>query len=281
MIAITNIQYYVINNLCFLNCLHWKCILMRLTFIQRSTLQRLFLIGCLSCLSLASANERVFIVGVESVSYYPLFDFSEHNTSKPSFTREVLSTFFEQHHYQYKFIALPIKRFDKWYIEQEIDFKFPDNKRWRASQNFELNITFSEPVIKLIAGTYVLNSNQSNSRDQIKKLGTVLGFYPTLWLDKIKTNQVKLIEDPLPFSIVKHLVYGNVDAINIDVNVIRHNLTLMGKKNQVVLNKNIKYQEFAYYLSSIKYPEVIQEFNSFLKKNKKFIQQLKIKYGIE
>jgi len=229
----------------------------------------------------SAASEKEFIIGVEAVSYYPLYDFSAHDISKPSFTKELLSTFFELHHYPYQFVALPIKRFDKWYVEESIDFKFPDNFRWRNDKTNKLNITFSTSVVQLMAGSYVLKSKQHSSRNQIKKLGTILGFVPTLWFDKLENNQLEVIEETSPLSVIKHLVYGNVDATNIDPNVIRYNLKRLNKEGQVVLNKNIKHEVFAYHLSSIKYPKVIKEFDSFLQTNQDFVKRLKIKYGID
>lgn len=237
------------------------------------------------CLTLLFANinlaiSQEFIIGVEEVSYYPLYDFSAAGTNKPSFSKDLLTTFFEQHDYSYRFIALPIKRFNKWYIENSIDFKFPDNMRWRDGEQHKLNITFSQPVVKLMAGTYVLKSNAKFERDKIEKLATILGFVPTLWLDKIESGELQLIEDSTPFGIVKHILHGNVEATNIDANVIRYNLKLLGKPNAIVLNTNIKHEVFSYHLSSIKHPEVIEQFNSFLQKNSALLQQLKQKYDI-
>jgi hypothetical protein len=221
-----------------------------------------------------------FIIGVEEVSYYPLYDFSSTNTNKPSFSKELLTIFFEQHSYPYRFMPLPIKRFNKWYEEKGIDFKFPDNVRWREDKRNKLSITFSQSVIKLMAGTYVLKSNETYKRNQIKKLGTIFGFDPTLWLKEIKNKELELIEENSPFSIVKHVLHGNVDATNIDANVIRHNLKLLNKPNTLVLNTNIHHEVFSYHLSSIKHPEIIREFNKFMQENSVLLQQLKKKYGI-
>ncbi len=109
-----------------------------------------------------------------------MYDFSATSTNKPSFSKDLLTTFFEQHNYSYQFIALPIKRFSKWYVEEGIDFKFPDNPRRREDKDNKLNITFSQSVIKLMAGSFVLKSNANYKRNDIKKLGTILGFAPTL-----------------------------------------------------------------------------------------------------
>ena len=234
-------------------------------------------------LSFANINltyAQKYIIGVEEVSYYPLFDYTATDTNRPSFTKDILTVFFEHHNYSYRFVALPIKRFNKWYAEKGIDFKFPDNVRWRTDEQLKSNITFSQSVVKLRAGSYVLKSNAKYQRKDIKKLGTILGFVPTLWFDKIENKELQLIEENTPYGIVKHLLHGNVDATNIDANVIRHNLKLLNKPNKIVLNTNIKHEVFSYHLSSIKHPEIIKQFDNFLQNNPKLLQQLKKKYDI-
>lgn len=237
------------------------------------------------CLAILFANinytyAKEYIIGVEEVSYYPLYDFSATNVNKPSYSKDLLTAFFEQHNYSYRFAALPIKRFNKWYVEKGIDFKFPDNVRWRDDKENKLNITFSQSAVKLMAGSYVLESNAKYKRHDVKRLATIFGFSPTLWFDKVATKDIELIEENSPLSIVKHVLYGNVDATNIDSNVIRHNLKLLKQPQSIILNTNIKHEVFSYHLSSIKHPEIIKQFDAFLQNNSKLLLQLKKKYNI-
>jgi hypothetical protein len=236
------------------------------------------LIAALSLLTCTFVTAKEFIVGVEAIRYYPLFDFQNNDISQPSFTKDLLTDFFETHQYEYRLVPLPIKRFDKWYLEQGIDFKFPDNIRWR--ENNRLNITFSDPVLELMAGTYVLKKNAKLTRENVNALGTILGFFPTLWLDRLKAGQTTLHEESTPLGVVKHLLHGNVEATNIDENVIRHNLALLGKPGEIVLNTQIHHEKYNYHFSTINYPEVIEKFNLYLQDNEDKINQLKVKYNI-
>jgi hypothetical protein len=229
-------------------------------------------------ISFSCAKE--FVIGVEAVNYYPLYDFSATNTNKPSYSKDLLSAFFEQHNYSYRFIALPIKRFNKCCIGEEIDFKFPDNKMWRDDKQRKLNITFSQSTIQLMSGSYVLKSNAKYKRSDIKKLSTILGFIPTLWFDKVDSKEFELIEEYTPISAVKHLVHGNVDATNVDSNVIRHNLKLLETTKEIILNTNITHEVYSYHLSSIRHPKIIKQFDVFLQNNTLLLLKLKQKYGI-
>lgn len=237
-----------------------------------------YIIAC-GYLSISTSQAQEYIIGVEDISYYPLYDFAQ-KPYKESFTKELLSTFFRHKGYQFKFVALPLKRFDKWYTEDAIDFKFPDNIRWRSEQSNNLNISYSQPVIHLVAGSYVLKNNNSKP-ESMTSLGTILGFFPTLWYDKIKSGTVELVEVTSPYSLIKHLLRGNVDVTNIDKNVINYNLKLLGKKsNDIVLNEDIKNEPYAYHFSSINHPGIIKEFDEFLNENPKVIARIKTKYSI-
>lgn len=240
----------------------------------------LFLAVNITCVSsLLQAKE--YLIGVEDIGYYPLYDFTSKDLNNESFTQELLSTFFSLHGYKIKFVALPIKRFNKWYVEDAIDFKFPDNPRWRKDKSEKLDVTYSQPVLDLIAGSYVLKKNKKMLRKDVKRLGTIYGFHPTFWFDRVQNNTLDLIEDSSSISIVKHLLRGNVEAINIDSNVINYNLKLLQQdKDAVVLNEGIMHGRFSFYFSTINYPEIIQQFDEFLTTHQEAITELKTKYGI-
>jgi quinol monooxygenase YgiN len=227
-----------------------------------------------------AATAKVFVIGVEAVNYYPFYNFSNESNNKPSFTRELLETFFKAQGHQIRFLALPVKRFDKWYIENSIDFKFPDNVRWRESSQY-LNLSYSVPVVNLTAGTYVVKAKANIARDNVERLATIFGFFPTLWYDKISDKSITLVEESSPLSVVKHVLYGNVEATNIDKNVINYNLLILNKEpDEIVLNENIKNEHYAYHFSSIRYPQIIKQFNEYLVRNHQLLADLKQKYGI-
>ena len=249
---------------------------------MKNEVKNYFIKTFITCLivSINYSYAKEFIIGVEEVSYYPLYDFSANDTSRASFSKDLLTAFFDEYNYSYRFVALPIKRFNQWYVENGIDFKFPDNVRWRDEKQNKLNITFSQSVIKLMAGSFVLKKNTQYQKSDIKKLATIFGFALTLWSDEIENDKVEVIEESTPYSIVKHVLYGNVEATNIDYNVIRHALKRLNKPEAIVLNTNIKHEVYSYHLSSIQHPEMIKQFDVFLQNNAKLVQQLKEKYDI-
>ncbi|MFT5812927.1 MAG: polar amino acid transport system substrate-binding protein [Psychroserpens sp.] len=94
--------------------------------------------------------------------------------------------------------------------------------------------------------------NKDKPWKAIKRLGTIFDFFPTLWYDRMLNNTIKLVEASSSYSLVRHLLYGNVDGINIDNNVINYNLKLLQEDEGVIeLNKHINHARYAYYFSTI------------------------------
>jgi len=230
---------------------------------------------------LCAAKEKVYLIGVEAIDYYPLYSFDRNGIIKESFTQELLQRFFKKYQIKFKFVPLPVKRVNSWYLDHNLDFKFPDNHRWRDEKTQHLGINYSKPVIKLLAGTYVKNLNETINRKDINSILTIRGFSPSLWMKDIQRNKVKIHEESTPLAIVKHILAGNYVGTNIDVNVINYNLGLLRRENEVVLAKNVHHEEFYYHLSSIQHPDIIKKFDEFLINQQVFIKALKKKYQLQ
>ena len=224
-------------------------------------------------------STQTLVLGVEDLHYFPLFDFKN---THPTFTTELFEEFGKQFGYKFEFYPMPVKRFDKWLFEKDIDLKFPDNSRWNESE--EVNrlskvITYSKPVLHLVAGTITYNKNIKHKND-VKILGTLLGFYPTKWINEINSGQVELYESSSTLMLVQQLIRGQLDAINLEPTVVNHYLNQIREKEFVNINKNIDYEVYSYHLSSIKYPNVISDFNQFLVDNSEYVEGLRKKYKI-
>jgi len=219
-----------------------------------------------------------FIIGVEDVSYYPLYEFK---SNRNTHTRELLDTFAAAKGYQFTYLPLPIKRFDRWLVEDKIDFKYPDNSRWYANKNTATSFIFSDPTIKLVAGTSVLKSSLNRNKSKFKSIGTLLGFYPTHWIEQIKSGQVKLYEDVSTKILVQQLIAGNIDGIDMEPSVIQYYLRELGKPSDTsIIDRRYRYDVYNFHFSTIKHPEIIEEFNVFLRENNALLEQLNKKYKI-
>jgi len=227
---------------------------------------------------LQNLQAQEFIIGVEDIDYYPLFEFK---SDRDTHSRELLNSFAAAKGYKFTYLPLPIKRFDKWLLEEKVDFKYPDNKRWYADSSITDSLTFSQSATWLIAGTSVLKSSLKKSKSELKSVGTLLGFYPTTWIDEIKSGQVELYEDVSTKILVQKLLSKYVDSIDIEPSVINYYLKELGKPTDlVVIDKRYKYDIYGFHFSTIKHPKIIKEFDEFLSNNKTLLDALNKKYNI-
>ena len=235
-----------------------------------------FYVFCLGFGNIAHADN--FVVGVEDLRYYPYFDFHSEN---PSFARTLLKQFAEDNGHQITFLALPIKQVPKWLYQEKIDFKFPDNERWQKINNVhQLKIFYSDEVVAMKAGTLVLAKNSNKDVENFKAIGTITGFHPTNWLDKIAQGKVALFEDSSPTMLVQYLVKGLVDGLVVDIAVANNELQKLHLDEKIVYSNEIPQENYSYQLSTVKYPKILQQFNQWQVKRRKFIDELKAEYTI-
>lgn len=218
------------------------------------------------------------VIGVEDISYYPYFDYT---SSQTSFSKLVLDKFAADSGHSITYVRLPIKQFSKWLYESNVDFKFPDNRRWQDATESDSHATyFSDPLLFMRAGTIVLKQNQDKPKVYFKYLGMITGFYPTLWMDEIAKNEVNLLDDTSAKVLVKQLVNGIVDGIDIDIAVAEHYLKELQIDQQVAYSSQLQQQVFSHHLSTLKYPEIISQFNQWLANNQDFVARTKKQLSI-
>ena len=229
------------------------------------------------CVSYCSQGAE-FIIGVEDIAYSPYYNFSSQD---PSFSKDLLDKFAQDSGHKITYLPLPINQFSKWLFEENIDFKFPDNRRWKeAWDTRSLNIYYSDDILRLIAGTVILRKNQHRAQDFFKNIGIITGFLPTQWVEQIKQGEVNIIEDSSPKVLVNQLLHNIVDGLDIDLAVANYHLKELKLQEELVISQNTSRQVFSYQLSSLKYPLIIEQFNSWLAQNQSFTQKLKQQYNI-
>ena len=245
-------------------------------------LQLKFCILMLICMSVAiraSATEtKHLVIGVEDLSYFPYFDY---NHSETSLSKTILDKFAADNGYTISYVALPIKQFSKWLYENDIDFKYPDNKRWHGIKENEHSAEYySDAIFYLRAGTVVLKENQDQPKSFYKNLGMISGFDPTLWKQEIAKGEVSILDDSSTKVLIKHLVTGLVDGVDIDLAVAQNYLEDLGIDKQITYSKALQQDVFSHQLSTIKYPDIIKKFNQWLSENVSYIKAAQNKFHV-
>lgn len=235
----------------------------------------------LSSLSTYSfAQEKVYVVGVENIKYFPHFTYS--NGVYGGFASELLSLFAKKYGYTFIYKARPISRlFSEYLVAGKFDFKYPDNIYWQSDMKKGKNVTYSKSVANYIDGVMVLPKNKNIGINSLKVLGTIRGFTAWDYLGLVKDKKVQLANVNNFNQLVKKTISSKFDGAYINIDVAKYLFkNTMKKPNILVFNKNLPHTKGSYHLSSIKHPNIIKEFNDFLENEKVEIDSLKKRYDI-
>lgn len=235
---------------------------------------------------LATSQGRSFSIGVEEISYLPYYGLPENRDSRQysGYAREVLDLFAKQMGYSFSYEPRPIKRLYLEFMERgELDFKFPDSPDWKASTRRGVSIHYSDPVAEYIDGLMVLPQNKGKRGvDRLERIGTVSGFTPWSYLELIREGKIRVAENPSTIGVLKQVLKRRIDGAYINVAVAKHQLrTVLSSEDALVFDPSLPHIESAYLLSSIKHPQIIAEFNEFLRTRRNAIDALKGKYRID
>lgn len=241
----------------------------------------LFFIVLPLCLQAQEIKKKVYTIGVQSFKYYlPYSQFSKGHYS--GFNKELLDMFAKSKNYTFIYKAYPLKRLYKTFLEQELDFKYPDNPYWNAKLKVNLNIVYSDVVVESLDGVMVLPKNKNKNISNLKKLGVLAAFTPYPYLKDIKENKIKTYEIYDYRNMLTKALKNKVDGVYSNIMVSRYYLkNIMHKENQLVFDESLPYIKNERFFSTIKYPHIIKEFNQFLKENTKNIDILKKQYNID
>lgn len=219
-----------------------------------------------------------YSVGVEETNYHPLYNFK---AGGPSFSQELLETFSKQHHFDLEFIPLPVPRLNKLYAETDIDFKFPSHPNWESVKLHSAEVHFSKPILNLVGMTLVLKKNKGRGLQHFQTIGTIIGWRPYQWDSLLVTGEVTVFRDDNILSLLKHALSGHVDGVDADPAVAEYYLSKLGKSGELVFDDTLPHAYYAFRLSTVKYPAIIEKFNKFMDTNTELLEELKTKYQIQ
>lgn len=221
-------------------------------------------------------------IGVQNYKeYLPYSKFDPKLKSYKGFNREILDLFSHTKGYKFTYKALPLKRLQRQFISGKVDFKYPDNKYWAADIKKGKNIKYSAPVVHFIDGVMVNSSNKDMGISSLKVLGTVRGFTPFVYLDHIKQGKLKIRENNEIAGLFMQVHKKRIDGAYMNIAVSEYYLDKMGDNVHLQFDPNLPYAKSTRHLSSHKHPNIISEFNRFMKENKNEVEKLKKKFNVE
>ncbi len=237
---------------------------------------------CLFCLmaGLIPAQAKTYTIGVEDLNYLPYY--ASDQKEYYGFARQFFDLFAKEQGITFEYKVLPVKRLWNDFLKEKLDFKFPDHSYWNSDAKKGLNVVYSDAVVHYIDGVMVTSANRGITIENFKKLGTVTGFTAWDYLDLIKANKIRIVENSSFVGLLKQTLVGRLDGAYINISVAQHQLeTELKKPSALVFASQLPHTKSAYLMSSIKHPELVAALNAFMKKHGEAIHRLKIKYKVE
>lgn len=220
-----------------------------------------------------------YTVGVEDIEYFP--QYTVQNGEFKGFGRAVLDAFAQAKGHVFTYQPRPVARLFSEFVAGGPDLKYPDNAYWSADLKKGQTVVYSAPVVEYIDGVNVPPAAKGKGVDGIKTLGIVRGFTAWEWLDRIKAGALEVHENNSFTALLQQAAAGRVDGAYGNVAVVNHQLAEMKKPDALVFDPGLPHTRSHYHLSSIKHPELIEEFNAWLAANGDLVAKLKSDYAVE
>ena len=146
---------------------------------------------------------------------------------------------------------------------------------------------FANDVLQLFAREYgyqfsfqPLPVNKNILLQHFRTLAVIHGFTPTAWLNLRNQYRFKLYEVPNAISAVNLVLKGELQGADVEYNVAQHILRTQQQEGALVVAEQLPVTRISFHLSTIRHPQVIQQFNRFLLSHQADIEALKHKYQL-
>lgn len=221
------------------------------------------------------------VLGVEEDNYEPLYSVRDKQYS--GFSRELLDEFARTYRHRFTYVPLPVARlFNEFLDRRTVDLKFPDNPNWHPERKQDIPIVYSNPALLITEGLVVQGRQAGQLAGKLRAIAATRGFTPTPYREAIGTGQLTVIETISAESSLRMVDRGRADGAYINTVVARRQLKRLNwPPERLVFDSSLPFVRSSFSLSSIAYPQVVQQFNEFLRTRQSWLQSLKSKYDIE
>ncbi|MDH4558830.1 peptidase M24 [Pseudomonas sp. BN417] len=239
-------------------------------------------IAALLLLTLGVCQAGPLRVGLESQDYLPYY---RALPGKPAegYAIALLQRFAISQGLALELEPLPINRLHRQLqTTDRLMLVFPDNPAWSRQLKTDAQLHYSRPVIRIVDGSLVLREHLGRGVEAVRRLGTVRGFTPEAWQDRLQGGQVQLVEAGDIGSLVRMLLRLRIDAIYANPEVLQHYLetsTSLGR-DRLLLDPELPLAHTAFHASSLRHPEILEAFDRFLIEQSEELAQLRRQHGL-
>ncbi|WP_286716878.1 transporter substrate-binding domain-containing protein [Thalassolituus sp. UBA2009] len=222
----------------------------------------------------ANAAPDTLLIGVETTDYAPYYHMQDERYS--GMARDLLDAFLADAHLLADYHPLPVPRLFLQFTHNQLDFKFPDNPQWSENLKAGLTIHYSQPVFQVSEAVMILNDHQG----PVRNVGTIMGFTTPGISSALSRGDIALTEVTGMEQLLKMLESGRIDGIYFNVRVAQEAAARRTQPLQLTMLKDIAPYRYAYHLSSIRHPRLIERFDRFMRENPEVIRAIRQSYDL-
>ncbi len=240
---------------------------------------RLLLLATQLILAPGPVRADHFVVGVEDVDYAPLMSIDADGQFR-GFARDLLDLFARERGHRLEYRPLPTRRLTTEHLAGRVDAVFPDSPNWQAAAKRGRHLGYSEPTVPFQDVVMV----PPGQRDRpLHTLGIVRGFTPKRFLPQIQSGGLQVSEAGDPSRLIRMALAGRVDGVHVALPVARYQLDQLGRPGALVPSTALApaAYEYHYRLSSVGQPELVADFNRFLREESAAVAALQHRYGLD
>lgn len=232
-------------------------------------------------LFLSSQISTALTVGVETTDYAPYFYLDEEKNYQGA-ARDIIDLFSQTQPLDVRYHPMPVPRLFNEFAKERVDFKFPDHPLWSKSLKTKAKVHYSLPVLAVKESLVILKPNEKQAAElkPIKLVASILGFSTPGIDENLANNEFKLIHIKTIEQLIHMLVSKRVDAIYFNADVSLEVAKHLYPDQTLVPHPKYSIFEYAYHLSSIKHPQVIQQFDDFLISHAEQVAKIRQRYGL-
>lgn len=237
-----------------------------------------------SCFTQATESHSNLKVGVESTDYSPYF-YLDANANYQGAAREVIDLFSQQQKINLDYDAMPVPRLFSEFVKGLVDLKFPDNPLWSASLKSDVKVFYSQPVLPAREVVMVMIAKDSSDKEkvlarEVTQVGTILGFSVPGIETYIEKNQVERVDTAQVEQLIHMLANGRVQALYFNESVAKKIAKQLYPNKHLIRHPDFPVFKYAYHLSSINHPKLIEQFNEFLRLHSEQVADILSRHGI-
>ena len=231
-----------------------------------------------SCLA-NTPNKLTF--GVEITDYSPYFSLDK-NLRYQGAARDIFDLFSHNIQQTPHYDAMPVPRLFSEFAKGNVDLKFPDNPLWSASLPTQVKVFYSQPVFQINETLLVIKQESGEiAKQDIDKVGTILGFSLPGIAEPVANNEFETVKTKEVEQLIHMLVSDRVQGVYFNESVAMKITQKMYPNKQLAQHSQYPPFQYAYHLSSIKHPELIEAFNSFLISHAEQVAKIRSRYGLK